>query len=157
MHHDNTPSHKSIILNEFLVKTSTNIIEKLPYSPDISPAGFFLSRKLKFLLQGSRFQSIKDIKENSRRELKSISENAFKKCIDDWIIRWNKCIIWGGAYLKAIKYFCINNKYYVFHWPFPGTFLTECTSQGFLYVYNQQYLRAKPNNVVFKQKILFIS
>ena len=79
LHHDNAPSHKSIILNEFLVKISINIIEKLPYSPDISPADFFLSRELKLLLQGSRFQSIKDIKENSRRELKSIPQNAFKK------------------------------------------------------------------------------
>ena len=44
-----------------------------------------------------------DIKENSRRELKSIPENAFKKCIDDWIIRWYKCIILRGAYYEGDK------------------------------------------------------
>ena len=48
-------------------------------------------------------QSIEDIKVNSRRELKSIPENAFKKCFDDWIIRWNKFIISGGAYFEVDK------------------------------------------------------
>ena len=54
-------------------------------------------------LQGTRFQSIEDIKENSRRELKSIPENAFKKSFEDSIIRWNKCIISGGAYFEGNK------------------------------------------------------
>ena len=62
-------------------------------SPDIAPADFFLFPKLKLPLRGTRFQSIEDIKENSRRELKSILENAFKNCFDDWIIRWHECII----------------------------------------------------------------
>ena len=87
-------------MNEFLVKNSTNIIEKLPYSPDIAPADFFLFPKLKLPLRGTRFQSTEDIKEDSRRELKSSPENAFKKCFDGWIIRWHKCIISGGAYFE---------------------------------------------------------
>ena len=69
----------------------------------MTPADFFIFPKLKLPLQGIRFQSIEDIKENSRRELKSISENAFKKCFDDWIIRWHKCIISGGAYFRGDK------------------------------------------------------
>ena len=87
LHHDNEPSHKTIIVNEFLAKNSTNIIEKPPYSPDMTPADIFLFQKLKLPLQGTRFQSIEDVKENSWRELKSIPENVFKKCFDNWIIR----------------------------------------------------------------------
>ena len=90
-------------MNEFLAKNSTNIIEQPPYSPDIAPADFFLFLKLKLLLRGTRFQSIEDIKENSRREVKSIRENAFKKCFDDWIIRWHNSIISGGAYFEGDK------------------------------------------------------
>jgi len=100
LHHDNSPSHKAIIVNEFLAKISTNIIEQSPYSPDMAPANFFLLPKLKLSLRGTRFQSIEDIKENSRWELKSIPENAFKKCFDDWIIRWQKCIISEGVYFE---------------------------------------------------------
>ena len=74
-------------MNEFLAKISTNIIEEPPYSPDMASVNFFLFPKLKLPLRGTRFQSIEDIKENSRPELKSIPENAYKKCFDDWIIR----------------------------------------------------------------------
>lgn len=98
LHHDNAPSHKAIIVNEFLAKNSTNTIKQPPYSPDMTPADFFFLPKLKLPLRGTRFQSIK---ENSRRELKSIPKNAFKKCFDDWIIRWHKCIISEGAYFEG--------------------------------------------------------
>ena len=54
-------------------------------------------------LRGTRLQSIEDIKEYSRRELKSILENAFKKGFDDWIICWHKCFISGGAYFEDDK------------------------------------------------------
>ena len=96
-------SHKAIIVNEYLAKNSKNIIEKLPYSPDMAPADFLFFPKLKLPLRGSYFQAIENIKENSRRELKSIPENAFTKCFNDWIIRWHKCIIWGRAYFEGNK------------------------------------------------------
>ena len=35
------PSHKAIIVNEFLAKNSTNLIEQPPYSPDMAPDDFF--------------------------------------------------------------------------------------------------------------------
>ena len=90
-------------MNEFLAKNSTNIIEQPQYSPDMAPNDIFLSPKLKLPLQAICFQSIEDIKENPRRELKSIPENAFKKCFGAWIIRWHKCIISGGAYFAGDK------------------------------------------------------
>ena len=80
LHHDNAPSHKAIIVDKFLDKNSTDIIEQPPYSPDMASANFFFFPKLKLPLRGTRFQSIEDIKENSWRELKSIPENTFKKC-----------------------------------------------------------------------------
>ena len=48
----------------------------------MAPINFFLFTKLKLPLPGTRLQSIEDIKEDSRRELKSIPENAFKNCFD---------------------------------------------------------------------------
>ena len=46
LYHDNAPSQKAIIVNKFLTKNSTNIIEQPPYSPDIAPTDFFLFPKL---------------------------------------------------------------------------------------------------------------
>lgn len=103
LHHDNAPAHKAIIVNEFLTKNATNIIEQPPYSPDMAPADFFLFPKLKLPLRGTRFQSIEDIKEKSLRELKSIPKKAFEKCFDDWIVRWRKCIVSEGAYFEGDK------------------------------------------------------
>ena len=90
-------------LNRVKTKNSTNIIEQPPYSSDVALTDSFLFPKLKLPLGGTRFQSIQDIKENSLRELMSIPGNAFKKCFDDWIIRWHKYIISGRAYFKNDK------------------------------------------------------
>ena len=86
-----------------MARNSTNIIEQPPYSPDMALDDFIFFPKLKLPLRGTRFQSTEDIKENSRRELKSNTENAFKKCFDNWIIRWHECIISGEVSLKAVK------------------------------------------------------
>ena len=64
-------------MNEFMAKSSTNMIEQPPYSPDMATADFFLFLKLKLPLQGTRFQSIEDIEKNSKRKLMSIPENTF--------------------------------------------------------------------------------
>ena len=74
-------------LNRVKAENSTNNIKQPPYSPDMAPTDIFLFQKLKLPLRGTRFQSIEDMTKNSWRELKSIPENAFKKCFDDWIIR----------------------------------------------------------------------
>ena len=84
-------------------KNSTNIIKQPPYSPEMASTDFFFFPKLKLPLQGTHFQSIENIKENSQQELKPIPKNAFKKCFDEWIIQCHKCIISGGAYFEVDK------------------------------------------------------
>lgn len=41
LHHDNAPSHTSILVREFLAKNSTYVIDQAPYSPDMAPCDFF--------------------------------------------------------------------------------------------------------------------
>lgn len=101
LHHDNAPSQKAVIINEFFAKNATNVIEQPPYSPDLAPADFFLFPKLKLPLRGTRFHSVEEIKENSQRALRLISKNAFQKCFDDWITRWHKCIAQAGEYFEG--------------------------------------------------------
>lgn len=103
LHHDNAPSHKAIIVNEFLAKHSVNIIEQPPYSPDLAPCDFFLFSKLKFPLRGMRFESIDDIKTNATRELKAIPETAYQKCFAEWKKRWHMCIASNGCYFEGDK------------------------------------------------------
>lgn len=103
LHHDNAPSHTSILVREFLAKNSTYVIDQAPYSPNMAPCDFFLSPKLKLPLRERRFESIEAIKQNSQKELKAIPERAYNKCFDDWIIRWHKCIASNGAYFEGDK------------------------------------------------------
>ena len=50
-----------------------------PYSPNLTPADFFLFPKLKSTLKGRHFQTIEEIQENAIRELRAITERAFQE------------------------------------------------------------------------------
>ena len=65
LHHDNAPPHASILIREFLAKQETIVVPQPPYSPDLTPADFFLFPKLKSTLKGRRFQTVEEIKENT--------------------------------------------------------------------------------------------
>lgn len=101
LHDDNAPCHRAAIINEYKAKHNINTIDQPPYSPDLAPCDFFLFPKLKLPLRGTRFDSIDDIKENSKKELKAIPENAYKKCFDDWKCRWHMCVASKGAYFEG--------------------------------------------------------
>jgi predicted trehalose synthase len=42
LHHDNAPSHASLLVREFLAKQTATTLPQPPYSPDLAPSGFFL-------------------------------------------------------------------------------------------------------------------
>jgi hypothetical protein len=56
-------------------KHQTSVVPRLPYSPDVAPADFFLFPKPKTALKGRRFQTIDEILEHAIRELRAITEN----------------------------------------------------------------------------------
>ena len=100
-HHDNAPSHSSLIVTEFLAKHEIKVIAQPPYSPDLAPCDFFLFPKLKYPLRGTRHESIEAIKRNSLKELKAIPAEAYKKCMENWINRWHACIGSEGGYFEG--------------------------------------------------------
>ena len=89
-HHDNAPSHSSLIVTEFLTTRNK--------SHCLAPCDFFLFPKLKYPLPGTRHESIEIIKRNSLKELKTIPAEAYKKCMKNWVNRWHACIGSKGAY-----------------------------------------------------------
>jgi hypothetical protein len=68
--YDNAPAHASLLLRGFLANTNKTVPPQPQYSPDLTPAGFFLLPKLKSTSKGRRFQTIKEITENSQTELR---------------------------------------------------------------------------------------
>lgn len=101
LHHDNAPAHRSLLVTEFLAKHATVILPQPPYSPDLSPADYFLFARLKKPLKGRRFESIEDIKQNSQMALKAIKKNEYKKCFEEWKKRWHMCVGKDGDYFEG--------------------------------------------------------
>jgi hypothetical protein len=64
LQHDNALSQGQQF-EQIFHQTLKNAIEHPPYSPDMTPADFFLSPKLQLPLRGTRFQSVEDIMDNS--------------------------------------------------------------------------------------------
>ena len=101
MHHDNAPSHTTLVLRDHFAKNSTHIVPQPPYSPNLSPCDFWLFRKLKRPLRGHSLDTIEEIQAESKKALKAIPEIEFKKFFDDCKERWHKCIISGGDYFEG--------------------------------------------------------
>jgi hypothetical protein len=67
----------------------------------MAPCDFWLFLKLKRPLKGSRFDSREDIMWNTTKELRSLPEEAFQKCFQQWKEHWAKCVESQGAYFEG--------------------------------------------------------
>ena len=103
LHHDNAPSHTALVLLDYFVKNSKHIVPQSPYSSDFAPCDFWLFPKLKTPLRGTRFESIDEIKAESKKALMAIPKKDYLACFEDWKTRWNKCISLRGDYIKGEK------------------------------------------------------
>ncbi|UYV74760.1 hypothetical protein LAZ67_12000835 [Cordylochernes scorpioides] len=90
LHHDNARPHTAVTVQLYLAKHGIALLPQPPYSPDLAPNDFFLYLKIKRVLKESRFDSIPEIKENSKNILKSLKDEDFLRCFDIWKKRWNK-------------------------------------------------------------------
>ncbi|GBL91735.1 hypothetical protein AVEN_71374-1 [Araneus ventricosus] len=50
LHHDNAPSHTSIVVQMWLAKKNILLLHQPPYSPDLAPSDFWLFPKIKIVL-----------------------------------------------------------------------------------------------------------
>jgi len=101
LHHDNAPAHTSLLISSYLAKHQTSVVPHPPYSPDLSPADFFLFSKLKITLKGCHFQTIEEIQENAIRGLCAIAVSVFQGAFQQWQKRWERCIGSRGDYFEG--------------------------------------------------------
>ena len=100
LHHDNAPTHNAIVIREHLAKNETNTIRQLPNSPDLAPCNFFLFDRLKKPLRGTRYSTRDEVMEKSKMALMATPQTDYKKCLEGWIKRWNKCVAVDGEYFE---------------------------------------------------------
>jgi len=72
-----------------------------PYSPELTPAEFFLFPKLKTTFKGHHFQTIEEIQEKVIRKLCAITESAFQEAFQQWKKCWELCIARRGDYFEV--------------------------------------------------------
>ena len=71
--HDNAPSHRSVLVKDFLVKYNVATLQFPSYAPALPSADFYLFPRLKSALKGRRFCDATDIIMNATEELKRFS------------------------------------------------------------------------------------
>jgi hypothetical protein len=101
LYHDNPPVHDALTVREFLAKKSILKSDHPQCSPDLAPCDFCLFPKLKTALKGHRFSDIADIQGHATTILKSIAEEKFQKCFEQWKYRLTKCIGAQGHYFEG--------------------------------------------------------
>jgi hypothetical protein len=100
LHHDNAPAHSSHLIQSFLAKHGFPVVCQAPYSPDMAPCDFWLFPKLKRPLKSSQFDSREDSMRNAM-EPRSLPEEAFQNCFQQWKERWTMCVESQGAYFEG--------------------------------------------------------
>ncbi|GFT71176.1 mariner Mos1 transposase [Trichonephila clavipes] len=101
LHHDDAPPHTCFVVTENLTKNGIVAIPQLPYSPDLSPADFFLSPKVKTALKGRHHGTLDDVKRACTHALKDISVDDFQGAYEAWKRRLQKCVHAPGAYFEG--------------------------------------------------------
>jgi hypothetical protein len=90
----------TLAVREFLAKKS---ILKLDHPPDLAPCDFWSFPKLKTALKGRH-------RRHSGTILKSIPEEEFQKCFEQWKHRLTKCIGAQGDYFEDdSNHQCVSN------------------------------------------------
>ena len=100
LHHDNAPSHASLLVREFLAKQTVAMLPQPPYSPDLAPPNFFLFPWLKSSLKGHHFGTVKNVQAAMTNALTEIPVQDFQASYDAWQNRWQWCIDAQGCYFE---------------------------------------------------------
>jgi hypothetical protein len=79
LHHDNAPSHTSVLTQQFLAKHKMAVIPNQPYSPGLAPCDFLLFSKMKLKLKGRRFDTIEEIQAETQRVVDTLTEKDFQE------------------------------------------------------------------------------
>ena len=102
LHHDNTPCHTAVSINEFLTEKCIPVVpQPPPPSPNLSPCDFFLFLWLKTHLKGSHFGTLDNIQKSVTDELKGIPAEAFQHCYEQWKQRIRRYVAAQGNYFEG--------------------------------------------------------
>jgi histone-lysine N-methyltransferase SETMAR len=98
LHCDNASSHKSTATAHFKMLNGFVATPHPPYSPDLSPADFFLFGDLKQWMKGQWFDTAEDLQKAVTAYLLDIKPHTLRSVFDEWIYRCKEVQRTGGEY-----------------------------------------------------------
>ncbi|GFS79947.1 HTH_48 domain-containing protein [Trichonephila clavipes] len=114
-----------------LDKNGIVTIPQSPYSPNLSPADFFLIPKGKTALKGCHHGTLDDVKRACTHALKDVSVGDFQGAYETWKPRLQKCVHAQGAYFEDYQSFVAISLINYFLWTYSHYLkYTPCTGLG---------------------------
>ena len=100
---DNAPAHKSATVQKYLKDSGLDVLDHLPYSPDLSPCDFWLFPRLKEMLAGHRFESRCGIGSAVYQCLQHIPKEDYRAAFWKWVDRCKMCVEADGEYFEGLR------------------------------------------------------
>ena len=94
---DNASVHNSILITDYLTKTSIKTVPRPPYCSDLAPCYFWLFPKLR----GWRYETIEKMKEAVMKVIDSLTQEDFHGAFQKLLEQYNKCIAARGDYFDG--------------------------------------------------------
>ena len=100
-HQDNTPAQKSVVA----MAAGFELVDHLPYSPDLAPSDYFLFPNMKKQLAGKQYRTddevisaVEDFFEDQD------AQSFYTRGIQALQHRWKKCVDRRGHYVEKLKF-----------------------------------------------------
>jgi histone-lysine N-methyltransferase SETMAR len=99
LHHDNARPHTAPATQDRIQELQWELLEHLPYSPDLAPSDFHLLGPLRNHLGGKSFVDNEKV-EFVRKWLRQPSKDCYPVSFNSLAKRWDKCISVGEGYVE---------------------------------------------------------
>ena len=90
--HENAAAHKSKVTTTFLSDRGIQILDHIPYGPDLAPCDFWLFPILKERLAGKTFDSVQDLEKAVKSQLDALSKEDYQGALSAWRRRLEICV-----------------------------------------------------------------
>ena len=100
LHQDNAPAHNALSVKQFLTKHKFTVLEHPPYSPDLAPCDFFISKD-QVCVKRNQVRVLDVVKAKAAELMNKLSEDDLQHCFQQWKIRMERCRDRGGEYIEG--------------------------------------------------------
>ncbi len=92
LHQDNVPPHTSHAVADWLAKNGTTQMLHFSYLLDMALRDFWAFPNVKKALKNIHWGNVEENERVTRQALKTLTQEEFEDCFQQWEGRWSKCV-----------------------------------------------------------------